>query len=453
VITVIGLGPSELPEAARARLAEAALVVGSARQLALAERAAPEPLGERRTFELGGDLAQALGVIAASSGPVVVLASGDPGFFGIVRVLAEEFGRRRLEVIPAVSAVAAAFAKAGLPWDDALVVSAHGRDPGPAINACLAHPKVAVLTAPGFGPAELAAVLRGQPRRLLVAERLGEPDERVVEGDPAEIASGRWADPNVVVVFDEAAAAGHKGSAWPARRLPTRWALPEEAFDHRPAALLGGPGGSRSEMGPAPLERAARTSAVDSPAGHSAVAPRSTNDERPWAGMVTKAEVRALALARLGPGPGDLVWDVGAGSGSVAVECARLGAAVIAVDADQAARELVAANAARHRVAVTVVAGTAPGVLEGLPDPDAVFVGGSGRDLEGVLKAVASRARRAVVVALAGIERVVPAGRLLAGGGLQVETVLLQAARLRGVGELHRLVPANPVFLVTGARR
>jgi precorrin-6B C5,15-methyltransferase / cobalt-precorrin-6B C5,C15-methyltransferase len=413
VITVVGVGTSELPEAARVRLAGAALLVGSARQLALAQRAAA-PLGERRTFELGGDLATALGVIAASSGPVVVLASGDPGFFGIVRVLAEEFGRRNLEVIPAVSAVAVAFAKAGLPWDDALVVSAHGRDPGPAINACLAHPKVAVLTAPGFGPAELAAVLRGHRRRLLVAERLGEPDERVVEGDPAEIAAGRWADPNVVVVFDEAAAVGRKGRAWPARRLPTRWALPEDEFDHRQAA----PGGLR-----------------------------------PWAGMITKAEVRALALARLGPGPGDLVWDVGAGSGSVAVECARLGAAVIAVDAEQAARELVAANAARHGVAVTVVAGTAPGVLEGLPDPDAVFVGGSGRDLEGVLKVVAGRARRVVVVALAGIERVVPAGRVLAGGGLQVETVLLQAARLRGVGELHRLVPANPVFLVSGARR
>ena len=414
MITVIGLGASPLPEAARVRLAEAALVVGSGRQLAVAERAVPEPLGQRRSFQLNGELAPALAVIAASSGPVVVLASGDPGFFGIVRLLAEEFGRRALEVIPAVSAVSAAFAKAGLPWDDALVVSAHGRDPAPAINACLAHPKVAVLTAPGFGPAELAAVLRGQPRRLLVAERLGEPDERVVEGDPAEIAAGRWADPNVVVVFDEAAAVGGKGRAWPARRLPTRWGLPEQAFDHREA---------------------------------------DATERPPWAGMVTKAEVRALALARLGPGPGDLVWDVGAGSGSVAVECARLGAAVIAVDADEAARELVVANAARHRVAVTVVAGTAPGVLQGLPDPDAVFVGGSGRDLEGVLKEAGGRARRAVVVALAGMERVVPAGRVLAGGGLEVETVLLQAARLRGIGELHRLVPTNPVFLVSGVRR
>jgi precorrin-6Y C5,15-methyltransferase (decarboxylating) len=102
---------------------------------------------------------------------------------------------------------------------------------------------------------------------------------------------------------------------------------------------------------------------------------------------------------------------------------------------------------------VTVVAGTAPTVLQGLPDPDAVFVGGSGRDLEGVLKEAGGRARRAVVVALTGMERVVPAGRVLAGGGLEVETVLLQAARLRGIGELHRLVPTNPVFLVSGVRR
>jgi precorrin-6B C5,15-methyltransferase / cobalt-precorrin-6B C5,C15-methyltransferase len=417
VITVIGVGPSPLPEQARDRLAKAALVVGSARQLALAERAAPRSRDgpERRSFEFGGDLGPALNVIAASSGPVVVLASGDPGFFGIVRTLAEQFGRRRLEVIPGVSAVATAFAKAGLPWDDALVVSAHGRDPGPAINTCLAHPKVAVLTAPGFGPAELAAVLRGHPRRLLVAERLGEPDERVVEGDPAEIAGRRWADPNVVVVFDEAAAVGGKGRAWPARRTPTRWALPEAAFEHRAA-----------------------TSTTDEPA--------------PWAGMVTKAEVRALALARLGPGPGDLVWDVGAGSGSVAVECARLGAAVIAVERDPAARELVVANAKRHRVTVAVVAGTAPGVLEALPDPDVVFVGGSGADLDSVLKLVAGRARRAVVVALAGMERVVPAGRVLAGGGLVVDTVLVQTARLRGLGDVHRLAPTNPVFLVSGVR-
>ncbi|GAA3239433.1 hypothetical protein GCM10020256_60510 [Streptomyces thermocoprophilus] len=94
--------------------------------------------------------------------------------------------------------------------------------------------------------------------------------------------------------------------------------------------------------------------------------------------MITKFEVRALALARLGPRPGDLVWDVGAGSGSVAVECARLGAAAVAVEktADGAAR--VRANASAHGVDVRVVHGSAPAALAGLDDPDAVFVGGGG---------------------------------------------------------------------------
>lgn len=410
------MGPEPLGAVARERLAAAALVAGGRRQLA----AAPLPAG-CRTVVLEGDLAAALDAVAASAGPVVVLASGDPGFFGVVRALAARFGRERLEVLPSLSAVAAAFAAAALPWDDALVVSAHGRDPRAAVNACLAYPKVAVLTAPGFGPAELAATLRdlGCRRSLLVAERLGEPGARVVEGDPAAIAGDRFADPNVVLVLDEARATAGKGWAWPARQAPAGWALPEDAFEHR-------------------------------------------------AGMLTKADVRALALARLGPGLGDLVWDVGAGSGSVAVECARFGAAVIAIDRDPAACALTAANAARHGVAVQVVEGSAPAALQRLPDPDAVFVGGSGgtRSLEAILAASARRARRAVVVALASVERVAPACRALAAAGLAVEAVLAQIAALRplaagGAAEegaplegepatTHRLVPANPVFLVTG---
>jgi precorrin-6Y C5,15-methyltransferase (decarboxylating) len=413
------MGPEPLGAVARERLAAAALVAGGRRQLA----AAPLPSG-CRTVILEGDLTPALDAVAASAGPVVVLASGDPGFFGIVRALAARFGRERLEVLPSVSAVAAAFAAAALPWDDALVVSAHGRDPRAAVNACRAHPKVAVLTAPGFGPAELAASLRDLPagRRLLVAERLGEPGARVVAGDPEAIAGGRFADPNVVLVLDEARATGGKGWAWPARQVPAGWALPEDAFEHR-------------------------------------------------AGMITKAEVRALALARLGPGLGDLIWDVGAGSGSVAVECARFGAAVVAVERDPAAGALIAGNAARHGVAVQVVAGSAPAALERLPDPDAVFVGGSGgtRTLEAILAATARRVRRAVVVALASVERVAPACHVLAAAGLAVDTVLAQTAALRplaprGAAEAgaplasepattHRLVPANPVFLVTGTVR
>jgi precorrin-6Y C5,15-methyltransferase (decarboxylating) len=404
-ITVIGIGPPPLSELASKRLAGAGLVVGGRRQLVAAGALDPP-----RLVELGGDLEPALDAIAASTAPVAVLASGDPGFFGIVRALAARFGRRRLEVLPAISAVAAAFAAAGLPWDDAVVVSAHGRDPRPAVNACLAHPKVAVLTQPGFGPAELAAALHGLDRRVLVAERLGEPGERVVEGDPAGVAAGRWADPNVVLVLDETAAvAPAKAAAWPARRVPTRWSLPETAFEHR-------------------------------------------------GGMITKSEVRAVALARLGPGVGDLLWDVGAGSGSVGVECARFGAAVVAVDRDPAACALVARNAARHGVTVRVVEGAAPAALAGLPQPDAAFVGGGGAALAAILQVVCAEARRAVVVALTGsaglasTDRVLAAARALAAAGLEVDTVRVQASRFEAADCLEETLTVNPVFLVTGVR-
>ena len=102
-------------------------------------------------------------------------------------------------MLPAISSVALAFARAGLPWDDAVVVSAHGRDLRAAVNVCRAYPKVAVLTGPGQGPAEIGAALAGWPRRLLVAEDLGGAGERITECTPADSAARTWTDPNVVL--------------------------------------------------------------------------------------------------------------------------------------------------------------------------------------------------------------------------------------------------------------
>jgi precorrin-6Y C5,15-methyltransferase (decarboxylating) len=166
--------------------------------------------------------------------------------------------------------------------------------------------------------------------------------------------------------------------------------------------------------------------------------------------MVTKPEVRALALARLGPRPGALVWDVGAGSGSVAVECARFGAAVIAVDRDPAQCARVTANARRHGVEVRVVGGAAPEALAGLPDPDAVFVGGGGLT---VVSAVTARRPGRIVLALAAVQRAGPAMEALAGAGYMVDGTLLQASRLAPLPDgAHRLAAANPVFLLWAAR-
>jgi precorrin-6Y C5,15-methyltransferase (decarboxylating) len=396
-IAVVGLD-GRLPGSEVERLlADAALVAGGRRNLEMLG------VGEGRAVVLEGDLSEALARIAGTEGPVVVLASGDPGYFGIVRLLGARFGRENLRVLPGSSSVSVAFARAGLSWDDAVTVSAHGRDPRRAVNVCRAHRKVAVLTAPDFGPADLAESLDGLGRTLVVAEKLGEPDERVFHGDAAAVASMEWRDPNVVLVLDEARVQGARGWISSGLRSPGPWALPEDEFEHR-------------------------------------------------SGMITKSATRAFVLSRLGPGPGDLIWDIGAGSGSVAIECARLGAAAIAIERDPESCARVRRNTEGHNVYVQLVEGTAPRALRDLPEPDAVFVGGSGGAFEEIVKLSAVRVRRAVVLALVTLERVVPAARLLEDCGLEVETTFLQTSTMKGVGDLHRLAAESAVFVISGSR-
>lgn len=389
-VTVIGIDGAAMPPAAREALATATLIVGGNRQLA----AAPLPPGARQVSL--GDLESGLAELQSSDGPAVVLASGDPGFFGIVRALRER-GITPL-VVPAVSSVATAFARVGLSWDDAHVVSAHGRGLWPAVNACRALPKVAVLTAPGQGPAEVGAALQHLPRRFVIAECLGTDEEQVICCSPAEAAARSWRDPNVLLVLDPDVPT-ERGWAAPARRSPMAWALADDAYEHRD-------------------------------------------------GMVTKSEIRAVALARLGPGLGDLVWDIGTGSGSVAIECARHAAAVVAIDRDADQCERARRNAATHGVSLDVRQGTAPDCLGDLPNPDAVFVGGGGLD---VVAACAARGPRVVVVALAAVDRVAPTMTRLREAGYRVEGLQLQASRVRALpdGGL-RLAAINPVFLVSG---
>jgi precorrin-6Y C5,15-methyltransferase (decarboxylating) len=389
MITVIGCDGRPAGSDATEALAGARTVIGASRHLATA----PIPAHAER-IELK-HLDEALDAAAARPGPTVVLASGDPGFFGIVRAL-----RARgitPNVIPAVSSVAGAFARIGLDWDDALVVSAHGRDPRRALAAALAHPKTAILTAPGTAPA-LARELSAAGKRVYAVELLGTPGERV------SVLAGETglADPNILISLDPGDApseprwlAGHPGA-------PDGWALPEDAFEHRDS-------------------------------------------------MITKSEVRALVLARLGPGPGRTIWDVGAGAGSVAVECARFGAHVIAVESDPAQCDRIRRNAARHRVRLRVHPGRAPGALPGLPPADAVFAGGGDHAVLAAAIRLASPAT--VVVTLAAVARVGETAALLTASGYRCEGVQLQASRLAPLpGGQLRLAAQNPVFVLWGQR-
>ncbi len=395
MIVVLGVHAGRVPAGTERLLADAELVAGGAEALA-----ALAPAGARRV-KLGSDLDPALAELERAQGSACVLASGDPGFFGIVRALGERVGADQLDVHPAPSSVAVAFGRLGLPWDDAVIVSAHARDPRPALHVALRHPKVAILTSPACDPVWFAARLPG--RRLVVAERLGHADERIRSGSAEELAGQTFAQPNLVIAIAPDASPNGARPVVGTPRNPGRWALPDDAFDHR-------------------------------------------------AGIVTKAEVRALALARLGPGIGDLIWDVGCGSGSVAIECARLGAAAIGIDSDPDAIARTARNARAHSVPVRVVEGRAPSALAELPDPDAAFVGGGGAELEPILDACAARAARAVVVTLATVERVGPVLERLSGHGLVTEATMVQASRLRPLAGGHRLAAENPVTVVSGAR-
>jgi precorrin-6B C5,15-methyltransferase / cobalt-precorrin-6B C5,C15-methyltransferase len=379
-VTVVGM-PGPVPEAT--------LLVGAARHLSTVDIDA-----ERIVL---GDVSAAIARIAVHDGPCAVLASGDPGFFGIVRAL--RAAGLDVDVQPAPSSVAVAFARLGLPWDDALVVSAHGRSLRPAVNACRAHPKVAVLTGPGTGPAELGAALHDVPRRLVVAERLGRPDERITETTPDGAAAGSWQEPNVVLVLGTDTLSPQALWLAGAPPGPAGWALPETGFAHRDS-------------------------------------------------MITKAEVRALVLARLGPRLGDLVWDVGAGSGAVAVECARFGAAVVAVERDAQACATIRANAATYGVELSVVEGSAPDRLSALPDPDAVYVGGGGLD---ALAACTARRPSRLVAGYAAVERVGPALSTMDNRGYRTDAVQLAANRLVPLPDgTHRLSATNPVYVVSG---
>ncbi len=393
MITVIGLDGSPLTSPAADALAAATLVAGGRRHL---DQVAV-PAGA--TVSVMGDVAQAIEAVARHNGDVAVLASGDPGFFGIVRAL----GERGLEVrvIPAVSSIALAFAEAGLSWDDALVVSAHGRPLGPVAAACRAHSKVAVLTAPGSGPAELGAALAGSGRRLTVASSLGGPEQNVVEVSAEQAAATTWPQPAVVLVVDPGAPSS-RGWIAGGQRVPDGWALSEQAFDHRDS-------------------------------------------------MVTKLEVRALVLARLAPRTGSVVWDLGSGSGSVAVECATFGADVVAVERDAESCARITANATAHGVTVDVVEGVMPDALDGLREADSIFLGGGGlRVLEAALK-IGHPTR--VVAALAALERVAPVLETLAQQGFSASGSQIAASRLAALPDgTHRLAATNPVFVLWGER-
>jgi precorrin-6Y C5,15-methyltransferase (decarboxylating) len=407
------VGGEVFGRSAQSALADADVIVGSPRHLAhvagkaLAATGSAAASPPQELVELTGPLPTVLDRIAAdrSSGKsVCVLASGDPGFFGIGRLVVERFGDD-VVVLPAPSSVSLAFAAAGLGWDDADVVSAHGRPLTHAIDLVVRSPKVAVLTSPAQPPQCLGQALRAvgcEHRRVVVATRIGEADQSVTTTDLAGLADGQFDPMSVVLLTTEhttpadatTTAAGRPG-------MNPSWGAPTASFEHRD-------------------------------------------------GMITKPEVRAVVLGKLGLAHATTLWDLGAGSGSVGIEAATVcpGLVVHAVERDPVDATRIERNAAAFAVAdrVHVVVGEALAALAALPDPDRVFVGGGGLD---VIEAAWSRLRTGgiLVATLVVLDRAVRAMELL---GDMIQLHVDRAVAIGGIG--MRLEPTNPTFVCWGRR-
>ena len=396
----LGVGAEDLTAAQRGIIERAEVLVGGRRLLA---RFADSPAEKHA---IGRDVDAVVAFIGRRLGRkrVVVLASGDPLFFGIGSRLIEAFGRERVAVHPNVSSVAAACARLGAPWGGLPVVSLHGRrGEGELLRTLAAAGRAAVLTDPEHHPAWLAGRIRaglGDGFRMAVAEALGEPGERAAWYSLAAAQAGRFADPNVVLLTRAAPA--------PPRRRPLRLGTPESWFEH----------------------------------------------ER---GLITKSEVRAVSLAKLRLGRGHVLWDLGSGSGAVAIEAALLtgGSPAVAVEKDPRRAEQIRVNARRFGVRrLAVVQAALPAGLDGLPDPDRVFIGGGGRELPRILRAAAARLRPGgvLVVNTVLLETATAAAAALRRLGFSPQTVQVQVNRSRPMPFGERLEAVNPVWIVSATR-
>jgi precorrin-6Y C5,15-methyltransferase (decarboxylating) len=367
-LTIVGIGEDGMDGLgieARAAIAAAELLVGGERHLALV----PETGAERLAW--GRPLADTIDMIGQHRGRrVVVLASGDPLHYGIGLKLLHATHADECRILPAPGAFSLAAARLGWPLAEIACLSLHARPLDSLARHLAAGARLLVLTDDGTSPVKIAnwLALRGWgPSRLTVLERMGGPAERIVPGT-AETLAGDFADLNTLAIECEPA---------PETLVRSRLAgLPDEAYRHD--------------------------------------------------GQLTKAEIRAATLAALAPCRGEVLWDIGAGCGSIGIEWLRAieGGAAYAIERDAGRAALIAENAAALGVPeLTILIDSAPAALEGLPAPDAIFIGG------GVEAALLERCHDALK----------PGGRLVANAvTVEGEAALAQFRAARG-GTLTRL--------------
>ncbi len=346
---------------------------------------------------------------AAGTKRVVVLASGDPLFYGTARYVCSKLGKDRFEVVPHVSSMQLAFARVKESWEEAFLANLSGQSIERVIDRVRSSETAGLFTSDQWPAPAVARALLDEGIdyfQAYVCENLGSPDERVTQGSLADIAKDTFATPNVMILVRKAKVAdkpGHVGT-----RL---FGNPDECF----------------------------------------------LQSRPKRGLLTPAEVRSLALAELQLTPKSLVWDVGAGSGSVGLEAARIAreGRVHAIEMDPDDHALIRENAARFGVTnLDPVLGRAPEAWASLPDPDAIYVGGSGRDVAMLVEQAWQRLKPGgrLVTACNSIENLAAMHSLLRSRSGDAAYWMVNIAR--GIEQLDRIrfEAINPIFLIAATK-
>jgi precorrin-6Y C5,15-methyltransferase (decarboxylating) len=367
----------------------------------------PAPLRSRLEAAAGlEDLVER--IEAAGPKRVVVLASGDPLFYGTARYVCGRLGKDRFEVVPHVSSMQLAFARVKESWEDAFLANLSGQSIERVIDKVRSAETVGLFTSEQWPPAAVARALLDEgidSFQAYVCENLGSPDERVTQGSLADIAADSFGPLNVMILVRKARPAepGQAGT-----RL----------FGNADECFL---------------------------------------QSRPKRGLLTPAEVRSLALAELSLRPTSVVWDVGAGSGSVGLEAARIArdGSVYAIEMDPDDHQLIRENARRFDVTnLHPVLGRAPEAWGTLPDPDAIYVGGSGRDVAMLVELAWGRlaAGGRLVTACNSIENLAAVHALLRSRSGDASYWMVNIAR--GIEQLDRIrfEAINPIFLIAATK-
>jgi precorrin-6B C5,15-methyltransferase / cobalt-precorrin-6B C5,C15-methyltransferase len=409
-LVIVGIGDdglAGLTESSRKILTESDLILGPPAMLKLVEDA------PGKKVPLDADMPTALRQVreALAARRPVLVSGGDPLFYGVARYLCDRLGKDQFEVVPHVSSMQLAFARVKESWEDAYLTNPSGRPLEAVLDRIRTAEKVGLFSSDDHPPAQIAKALleRGIDYfKAYVCENLGSPDERVTQAELHDLVGLDFDPLNVLILV----------------RKPNR---PDRASRGSAHRLFGNPDDAFAQS-------------------------------LPKKGLITQAEVRAIALAQLDIRPASVVWDIGAGSGSVAIEAAQLAnqGMVYAVEAEPADVALIQANAEAFGVPnVRPVTGRAPDVLADLPEPDAVFIGGTGRQVVQVLSAsyerLASGGRMAVNVAtIDGLATAHEVLKRLAG-----EVRVWNVAIARGIEQMDRVrfEAINPTFLLAVTKR